>query len=90
VATPLAVCEGRDVKGLYAASRDGRLPGLTGVCTSAPYEAPACPEVRLTGEGDVREAARQVINVLERDGLIPGEGRRGRGPANNAVPLRMQ
>lgn len=38
VSTPLAVCEARDVKGLYAKARAGQLAQFTGV--SAPYEAP--------------------------------------------------
>ncbi len=38
VAAPLAVCEGRDVKGLYAQARRGEIRGLTGV--DDPYEPP--------------------------------------------------
>lgn len=38
VATPLAVCEARDPKGLYARARRGELPGFTGV--GSPYEVP--------------------------------------------------
>jgi bifunctional enzyme CysN/CysC len=45
VDTPLAVCEARDVKGLYAKARSGELTGLTGV--DAPYEPPASPELVL-------------------------------------------
>jgi adenylyl-sulfate kinase len=43
LATPLAVCEQRDVKGLYARARAGELPGFTGV--SDPYEPPELPEL---------------------------------------------
>jgi adenylyl-sulfate kinase len=43
LATPLAVCEQRDVKGLYARARAGELPGFTGV--SDPYEPPERPEL---------------------------------------------
>jgi len=49
VDTPLAVCEARDPKGLYAKARAGRITGFTGV--DAPYEAPAAPELVLTGSG---------------------------------------
>ena len=38
VSTPLACCEARDPKGLYAKARRGVLPEFTGV--SAPYEPP--------------------------------------------------
>ncbi|ADG76479.1 adenylylsulfate kinase [Cellulomonas flavigena DSM 20109] len=43
VATPLAECARRDVKGLYADQRAGRLRGLTGV--DDPYEVPAAPDL---------------------------------------------
>jgi adenylyl-sulfate kinase len=91
VAAPVAVCAARDAKGLYAAAKEGRLRGLTGVCPSAPYEPPEAPELRLAGEGDVGEAARAVVAYLESAGLIPplvkgdGSGDCG-GVANNAVP----
>ncbi len=45
VATPLAVCERRDPKGLYRRARQGKLKNFTGV--SAPYEAPRRPEIIL-------------------------------------------
>ena len=54
VATPLATCMARDVKGLYNLAAQGQLPELTGV--GAPYEAPEAPDVILVGEGDVAVA----------------------------------
>lgn len=42
---PLEVCEARDVKGLYAKARRGEIPDFTGV--SAPFEAPASPDLRI-------------------------------------------
>ncbi len=45
VATPLAVCEQRDPKGLYRRFRAGQMTGLTGC--DAPYEEPERPELRL-------------------------------------------
>jgi len=77
VAAPLAVCEARDAKGLYAAARSGKLPGLTGVCPDAPYEAPAGAEVVLGGEGEVGAAARSVVAFLEGAGLVPREAKGG-------------
>jgi adenylylsulfate kinase len=45
VSTSLAVCEGRDPKGLYKKARAGEIPAFTGV--SAPYEVPANPQLIL-------------------------------------------
>ncbi len=65
VATPLAVCEGRDVKGLYARARLGTLTDFTGI--DAPYEAPLQPEVSIdTSEMTVEEAADLVLLALDR------------------------
>ncbi len=43
LATPLAVCEERDPKGLYRRARNGSLTGFTGV--SDPYEPPLAPDL---------------------------------------------
>ena len=45
VSTPLAVCEQRDVKGLYKKARSGQIPNMTGI--SSPYEAPEQPDITL-------------------------------------------
>ena len=45
VDTPLAECERRDVKGLYAKARSGALKNFTGIDSA--YEAPAEPEIHL-------------------------------------------
>jgi bifunctional enzyme CysN/CysC len=45
VNTPLAVCEQRDVKGLYKKARSGQLPNMSGI--SSPYEPPLAPMVTL-------------------------------------------
>ena len=62
VATPLAVCEGRDPKGLYARARAGVLVGMTGI--DDPYEAPTAPDLRLAGDEPVETAAAAVIDLL--------------------------
>lgn len=65
VATPVDVCAARDVKGLYAEQRAGRLHGLTGV--DAPYDVPVNPDLRLDTEGrTVAESADEVHRVLRR------------------------
>ena len=45
VATPIHVCEARDIKGLYRAARSGEISQFTGV--SAPYEEPLKPNLVL-------------------------------------------
>ena len=65
VDTPLEVCEQRDVKGLYAKARAGKLPNFTGI--SSPYESPENPEIRIdTTQTSAEEAAEQVIDYLSR------------------------
>ncbi|MHB1535287.1 MAG: adenylyl-sulfate kinase [Acidimicrobiales bacterium] len=59
--TPLAVCEARDAKGLYARARAGEISGFTGI--DDPYEAPDAPELVLRS-GGVEEMAAAVIGIL--------------------------
>jgi bifunctional enzyme CysN/CysC len=49
VDTPLAECERRDPKGLYAKARRGDIPNFTGI--GSPYEPPIEPEVHLDVQG---------------------------------------
>ncbi|MDQ3932980.1 MAG: bifunctional sulfate adenylyltransferase/adenylylsulfate kinase [Actinomycetota bacterium] len=67
VATPLAVCEERDRKGLYAKARAGLITGFTGI--DDPYEEPADAEVAIdTSNASPEEAANHVLLHLEREG----------------------
>ncbi len=69
---PLAVCESRDVKGLYQKARDGIIPEFTGI--SAPYEAPVNPEIIVnTAEHDLDACVAQVIEYMENKGIIPAK-----------------
>jgi adenylyl-sulfate kinase len=61
--TPLELCVARDPKGLYARALEGELRGMTGV--DDPYEPPASPELRLTPDVDVAQAADDVLRMLE-------------------------
>jgi sulfate adenylyltransferase len=61
VSTPLAVCEARDRKGLYAKARSGELKQFTGI--SDPYEVPEAPEIRIEAEG--ADPYVQIDAVLE-------------------------
>lgn len=57
VATPLAVAEARDVKGLYARARNGELTGLTGL--DDPYEPPTDADLVIdTAEVDLAASIR--------------------------------
>lgn len=63
VDTPLAECERRDPKGLYAKARAGELSGFTGI--DDPYEPPTAPELVLTPEQGAPQAqARLVLAAL--------------------------
>ncbi|KNX37524.1 adenylyl-sulfate kinase [Luteipulveratus halotolerans] len=63
VATPLAECARRDVKGLYAKAQAGELTGMTGV--DDPYEEPEAPDLRLDTTGvPLSEAVDQVHRLL--------------------------
>jgi sulfate adenylyltransferase len=69
VATPLEVCERRDVKGLYARARRGELTGLTGI--DDPYEAPAAPDIKLTTlDCDPNGCAALIETLLSDRGII--------------------
>lgn len=68
VDAPLAVCERRDVKGLYARARAGSISHMTGL--DDPYEAPERPEVRVrTDREDPAASVQQILDVLARGGI---------------------
>jgi len=70
VDTPLAVCEARDPKGLYAKARAGLIPDFTGI--SAPYEPPDAPELHLPTDGrSPDDCAAAVIAHIQGRGLVP-------------------
>jgi bifunctional enzyme CysN/CysC len=63
VDTPVAECERRDPKGLYARARAGEIKGFTGI--DAPYEPPPHPELRInTTTLSVPHAVAQIIELL--------------------------
>ncbi|HUT24041.1 MAG TPA: bifunctional sulfate adenylyltransferase/adenylylsulfate kinase [Sumerlaeia bacterium] len=69
VATPLAVCEARDRKGLYAKARAGLIKDFTGI--DDPYEPPENPEVVIdTSDMTADQAANQILLHLECEGYI--------------------
>jgi len=69
VECPLAECERRDVKGLYAKARAGTIPDFTGV--SAPYEAPEQPAVTVhTAEGSIEAHLAIIVEQLKQVGYL--------------------
>lgn len=67
VSTPLAECERRDVKGLYAKARRGEIRDFTGI--SAPFEAPLRPALTLdTSRLSVEECVGRLLALLQLDG----------------------
>ena len=63
VDTPLADCERRDPKGLYAKARAGEITHFTGI--DSPYQRPTNPDLRLTPDHTAAELAEQVVLLLE-------------------------
>lgn len=63
VSTPLAVCEQRDVKGLYAKARRGEIKNFTGI--SAPFEAPAAPALSIdTSEVSLERGVGMILDLI--------------------------
>ena len=63
VDAPLAVCEGRDVKGLYAKARAGKIENFTGI--GSPYEAPESAEIHLRSDREsAADSASRVVKLL--------------------------
>ncbi|MBA3971205.1 MAG: adenylyl-sulfate kinase [Bacteroidetes bacterium] len=63
VNTPLAICEQRDVKGLYAKARSGELKDFTGI--SAPFEAPENPTIELTEKLSIDDSVKKIIEKIK-------------------------
>ena len=71
VSTPLAECEARDRKGLYAKARAGVIGSFTGI--SDPYEEPTDADLVIdTSLVSRRDAVAAVLAHLSRGGWLPG------------------
>lgn len=69
VNAPLAVCEARDVKGLYKKARSGEILHFTGI--DDPYEAPQSPDVECrTDREDVEQCALRVLRKMSLSGYL--------------------
>jgi bifunctional enzyme CysN/CysC len=74
IKAPLAVCEQRDVKGLYAKARRGEIAGFTGV--SDPYEPPAAADLEIgTDVLAPAECVARLVDYAER-AFRAGDARR--------------
>lgn len=63
VSTPLAVCEDRDVKGLYAKARRGEIKNFTGI--DAPFEPPTSPALCLdTSVLTLEESVEKLMALI--------------------------
>jgi len=66
----LAVCEERDVKGLYKKARAGLIANYTGI--SSPYEAPQRAEIEVhTDRESLDDSIATVLGYLRERGLLP-------------------
>lgn len=66
---PVEVCESRDEKGNYAKARAGGIAHFTGI--SAPYEAPANPDLVLdTDRSGIEESIACVLALLSRRHVV--------------------
>ena len=64
VDTPLAICEERDPKGMYAKARRGEIPNFTGI--SSAYEEPELADIHLdAGDRSAEELADEVLSQLQ-------------------------
>lgn len=65
ISTPLAECERRDVKGLYARARRGEVKDFTGI--SAPFEVPEHPDLSLdTSRMTLEEEVTAVVELISK------------------------
>ncbi len=74
---PVAECERRDDKGMYARARAGQIEHFTGV--GDPYEPPKSPELVLPTESEApAQSAQRVLRCLRSLGYLRGPGPLGR------------
>jgi len=63
ISTSVEECEKRDVKGLYAKAREGKIKNFTGV--DAPFETPANAELKVnTANLSIDESIKKVLEYI--------------------------
>ncbi|KAK5646092.1 hypothetical protein RI129_004556 [Pyrocoelia pectoralis] len=86
VDTPLEVCEGRDIKGLYRKARSGLIKGFTGI--DQEYEEPEMPDLVLkTVNLTIEECTTQVMEMLEENVLHFNSLQIGGKRVNQSIPI---
>jgi sulfate adenylyltransferase len=72
VSTPVEVCEQRDVKGLYALAKAGKLSDFTGV--NDPYESPRTPELSIdTSKISATAGVDLILAHMENAGYLQSD-----------------
>lgn len=62
---PLAICQQRDTKGLYARAAAGAIDNLIGVSPATPYEPPEHPELEIcSGEEAPAQSVERIMAIL--------------------------
>ena len=70
VKCPLHVCEERDVKGMYAMARQGKIKLFTGI--DSPFEEPDDADIIVeTDKQTVEESKNEIIKILKEKGNLP-------------------
>ena len=65
----IAICEERDIKGLYKRARAGEIKEFTGI--SSPYEKPESPELVIDTEHfSLNDCVQEIISYLQKKRLI--------------------
>ncbi len=63
LSTPLAICEERDVKGLYKKARLGLIKNFTGI--DAPFESPVNPDIQIdTSLISIDECVKIILDQI--------------------------
>jgi bifunctional enzyme CysN/CysC len=60
--TPLAICESRDVKGLYKRAKENLVANMTGA--NHGYEAPENPELIVDGSSPLSETTQRIVDLV--------------------------
>lgn len=66
--TPLAICEERDPKQLYAKARRGEIPNFTGI--SSPYEEPDNAEIIIPVTYTPEQSSQHIFDYLKQHQII--------------------
>lgn len=60
--TPIEICEGRDIKGLYKKARLGQLKNMTGI--DSPYEAPVSPDIIINASEEIIKSVERLVKFV--------------------------